>query len=57
MQANPAADVTFVDEGHLNVNLVPGTTAGTGTLALVTGTNLQVNLPISVKSLPISVKS
>jgi len=57
MQAIPAADVTFVDEGHLNVNLVPGTTAGTGTLALVTGTNLQVNLPISVKSLPISVKS
>jgi len=50
MQVIPNADITFVDEGHLNVNLVPGTTAGTGTLSLVTAMNLQVNLPVNVKS-------
>jgi hypothetical protein len=48
VQAIPAGDVAFIDEGHLNVNLVPGTIAGTGTLALVTPANLQVNLPVVV---------
>jgi hypothetical protein len=50
MQAIPTADITYVDDGHLNVNLAPGATAGTGTLALITPANLQVNLPVVVKS-------
>lgn len=49
MQALPAGSVAFVDEGHFNVTLVPGTATGKGTLSLLTPANLVVNLPIVVK--------
>ena len=50
MQAIPNADVSFIDDGHFNVNLVPGMSAGTGTLTLITPAGLLVNVPIVVKS-------
>jgi hypothetical protein len=50
MQAIPAANVTVVNDGQMNVSLVPGTATGTGTLALATAVNLLVNVPVAVKS-------
>jgi hypothetical protein len=52
MQAITSDNVAFVDEGHLNVNLVPGVTAGTGTLSLITPANLVVNVPVVVNKPP-----
>jgi hypothetical protein len=49
-EAIPSTDVTYIDDGHFNVSLTPGMTAGTGMLTLVTRANLLVNLPVVVKS-------
>jgi len=50
MQAIPTANLTVVNDGQMNVSLVPGTATGTGTLTLATPVNLLVNVPVAVKS-------
>jgi hypothetical protein len=47
-QVIPNSDIKFVDENHLEVSLVPGTTAGTGTLNLITPLNLEANATITI---------
>lgn len=47
----PSDDVTFIDENHLDVKLVPGTTPGTGTLTVLTAINLQAVATITVGGL------
>jgi hypothetical protein len=49
LQAIPGTDIAFVDDGHMNVSLVPGEAPGSGTLTLITPAGLLVTLPVVVK--------
>jgi hypothetical protein len=45
----PATDIKKVSDKELQVNLIPGTTAGEGTLVLISAIGLRASEKITVK--------